>query len=382
MPSAFSAFEADNPVNGYSSLIHPIQAGSLRVSGNIFLAPVAGYSDRAFRRLCREAGAYLTFTEMVSLEALARGSEGSLSLLKAAEGERPRAVQVFAGSPQVIEPAWKMIRRRTEELVEDFDLVDLNCGCPVPKVVKSGAGAALMQDPDRLSEIVAALSESTDKPVSVKLRSGWDEGSITYLEAAKAAVRSGAQMITLHPRTRKQGYSGAADWSLIRRLKDESEVPVIGSGDVTDPDSARRLLTETGCDGIMIARGAFGDPLLFQRIRDTLDPSPDTKSGQGAAGEAGTSGESRADPAIEGYPASRLSIALKHIDLAVFYLGKERAGKELKKHLAAYVKGIPGAAAFRDRLVRAAGPEEYRLILHEILAHASEIPSPPPGRVD
>lgn len=323
------------------SLYRPLQAGSLRIGGNLLLAPMAGYTDRAFRRICLDWGADLAFTEMVSCEGLVHNSQKTASLMDPARGEEHPAIQIFTGDPAKAAAAIPSLLTRSPALI------DLNCGCPVPKVIKNRAGSDLMRDPSRLGRIVAALKQALAErgvsiPVSVKIRSGWDKQSLNFREAGEAACEAGADMVSLHPRTRSQGYAGEADWELIARLKESLPVPVIGSGDLFTPEAAERMLRETGCDGVMIARGAVGNPFIFRRTRALLE----------------TGAPAPAPPREE-----RFSTALHHLDLAVAAHGEPRACKEMKKHLCSYTKGSPGSAALRNRIVHAETAAEYRAIL-------------------
>ena len=238
-------------------LYHPVKIGSVELNGNLFLAPVAGYSDRSFRSICVEQGASFTYTEMVSAEALVRGNWKTEELMSRAENEKSYSVQIFGGEEDVMYEAAKIVMEKSS-----CEVIDINCGCPVPKIVKTNAGSALTRDPDRLGKIVAAVKRATEgkRPVTVKIRSGWDAQTITWKEAALAALENGADAITMHPRTKTQGYEGFSDWNKLKELVQlvDGKVPVFGSGDLFKPEDAKRMLEETGCDGVMIARGAEG----------------------------------------------------------------------------------------------------------------------------
>ena len=307
--------------------------------GNIFLAPMAGFTDRSFRHICIENGADLGFTEMVSCEALVRDNGRTMDLAKPADNEKAYAVQIFSASAASAAGASKKIA----ELNPLF--IDLNCGCPVPKIIKSGAGSALMRTPDKIGEIVKAVKEETGLPVTVKIRSGWDVSSINYLETAEIVQKAGAAMISLHPRTRSQGYSGKADWNKIKILKENSSLPVTGSGDIFSPEDGIRMLMETGCDGIMIARGAVGHPEIFSQIKMLI----------------------KSEPVKYNSPSERLETAMRHFNLSVRYNGEKIACSEMKKHLCAYTKGLEGSAEIRNRIVHCQDPGEYRTVLEEFL---------------
>jgi tRNA-dihydrouridine synthase B len=243
------------------NLHHPVRVGDVEIPGNIFLAPVAGYSDAAYRSVCVEEGADFCYTEMVSSEALVRDHPKTQTLLERAPNEGSYAIQLFGSQPAVLARAagmvvaWKPL------------LVDLNCGCPVPKVVKTGAGSALLREPARLEAVCQAMSralEGTGIPLTVKIRLGWDEANINWRDSSRAAVSGGAAAVTLHARTRAQGYSGKADWSALAELVAYLGLPVFGSGDVFSGADARRMIVETGVAGVMIARGAMGNPFVFQ----------------------------------------------------------------------------------------------------------------------
>ena len=321
-------------------LYHPLTLGPRQIEGNILCAPLAGYTDIPFRELAVAMGASLTFTEMVSAEALVRENQKTNDLLPRAVNEPEYGIQLFTSSPEAAAAAVGYLKP-FKPLV-----IDLNCGCPVPKVIKSGAGAALMRNPDRIGVIVRALCAASEIPISVKLRTGWDHQHYTCREAALRAQDAGAAMITLHGRTRSQGYGGRADWEAIARLKEELTVPLVGNGDIFAAEDAIRMINQTGCDGIMVARGALGNPFIFREIRAGLrgEPLPEAPG-----------------------PRERITTALGHLERAVLVKGEQRAVKEMKKQLCAYTKGISGSAAFRDRLVHTESIAEYRRHFAEFL---------------
>lgn len=320
-------------------LYHAIDTQGLHIDGNIFLAPIASFTDRAFRETCVRFGASLTYTEMVSCEALARGNKKTEGLMLRADGEELLAIQVFASDPETAERAMPAV------VAHKPTLIDLNCGCPVPKIVKPGAGSALLKDPGRIKMIVEAMRRASGLPVSVKIRSGWDSGSINYIETACAAVEGGACIVTLHPRTKVQGYAGTSNWEHIRILKERLSVPVIGSGDLFTGDDVRRMMERTGCDGVMIARGAIGNPFIFRDAISIL-----------------TGGKVESPS-----PAERIEEALHHLETAIAYEGERKAVREMKKHLCSYTKGVPGSAQLRERIVHAESAEEYRKLFASFL---------------
>jgi nifR3 family TIM-barrel protein len=311
-------------------------------SAPYFLAPVAGYSDIAFRAVCTELGAALCYTEMVSAEALVRGHVKTRGLLARDPIETHYAIQLFGSNPKTLAKA--------AEIVSAYNpaVIDLNCGCPVPKVIKAGAGSALLRTPERIGGIVRAMRDATSVPVSVKLRTGWDQHSINYPETSAAAIEAGACAITLHGRTRAQGYSGKADWNAIKALAEQTSVPIFGSGDVFSAKDAIAMRRMTGCHGVMIARGAIGNPFIFTELRRL--------SVQAVTEPSDT-------------PPSLRTIArtaTHHLELAIKYLGEKTACIEFRKHFCAYTKGLVGGAAFRARAVRCATFNEYEALLKEL----------------
>jgi nifR3 family TIM-barrel protein len=324
------------------SLYHPIKLGNLEIPGNIFLAPVAGYSDKAFRSICVDQGADFTYTELVSSEALTRDSAKTEVLLNRADNEKNYAIQLFGSDPDVMASAASLLEPWHPEAV------DINCGCPVPKVVKTGAGSALMKDPLRLGKIVEAVKQSAEKylggiPVTVKIRSGWDASSLNYRECAQIAVDAGAALVGLHARTRAQAYSGESDWSHIADLASSLKVPVIGSGDLFTPEDAEKMLRETNCAGIMFARGAMGNPFIFAAAKSLLQ-----------------NGSYQYPPVTE-----KLAIGFKQLCMSAADIGENTACREMRKQFCAYTKGVEGGAALRNLLVHAETIEDYRKIFAE-----------------
>jgi tRNA-dihydrouridine synthase B len=308
----------------------------LFLQNNIILAPMAGITDLPFRLIFRRFGVGLAFTEMVSANGLIRAGRTTRELLVTTPEDRPLGIQLFGDSPEVLAEAARCVD-------EDGDLLDLNLGCPVKKVVRSGAGSALLRNPGRVARIVAAIRRATSRPLTVKLRSGWDQQSVNFLEIARIAVAEGADAITLHPRTRSQGFSGRADWDQIARLKSAVTVPVIGSGDLFKATDAMKMLEQTGCDAVMIGRGAYGNPWL---ISDIL------------ALQAGR--KPAAPPVLD-----RLQVFRDHLDLFVDQFGPKKALLDLRKHLSWYSRGLPGAAGFRARINKIHSLIDLRLAAEE-----------------
>lgn len=244
-----------------------MKIGNLTFENNIFLAPMAGVTDISFRGLCKEMGCGLVYTEMVSAKALYYGSENTQTLLRIADEEKPVAAQIFGREPDVM-------ARICEEYLnnrEDICIIDINMGCPAPKIVKNGEGSALMKEPELAYDIVRTIKKVSTKPVTVKFRKGFDEDNINAVEFAKGMEQAGADAIAVHGRTRKQMYQGKADWDIIKRVKDSVSIPVIGNGDVFSPEDAIRMKRTTNCDGIMIARGSQGNPWIFRQINNLLN---------------------------------------------------------------------------------------------------------------
>jgi tRNA-dihydrouridine synthase B len=322
-----------------SRLLDPIALGASRVPSRLFLSPMAGYTDAPFRELCVEQGAALCYAEMVSAEAIHRGSDRTLRLLDRFPGERCVGHQIFASSPAAAASAVKAIHQLAPTVI------DLNCGCSVPKVLKSGCGAALLREPALVGRLVRAMRDETDLPVTVKLRLGWDEGSITFLDCAGAAIEAGAAAVALHPRTRSQGFGGRARRPALTELKAAVAVPVFGTGDLFSAADALAMADETGVDAVMIARGSLGNPFIFAEIKALL-----------AGGTAHVGAR------------ERLETALRHLAMEAEAKGETVACREMRKHFVAYSKGMEGGAALRQAIVHATTIARYREIVEGFLA--------------
>ena len=341
------------------NLYHPVSIGNLSLNGNLFLAPVAGYSDRAFRSICTECGADFAYTEMVSSEALTRDNEKTENLMRRAPVEKAYAVQIFGGIPETMAKAARIVLEKTS-----CECIDINGGCPVPKVVKTGAGSVLTKDPEHLFKIVSAVVEAAKNydgkrlnrenqivayenqiPVTVKFRLGWDAQHITWKECAQAAIEAGAAAVTLHGRTRAQGYEGKADWNALKELVKfvNKRIPVFGSGDAFTPQDAKRMLEETGCDAVMFARGAMGNPFLFTKTKEFLTQNTITEI-----------------PLKE-----KIQAGFRELDLLISDMGEEAACKDARKRYCAYSKGIEGSAALRKEIVAALSKKDYEKIFDE-----------------
>jgi tRNA-dihydrouridine synthase B len=320
-----------------------VKVCEIPIDGKAVLAPMAGVTDRVFRGIAKTHGAALVFTELVSADGLVRCSPRTEDYLRFSDGERPIGIQLYGSDPGVMAEAARC--------VEAFqpDLIDLNFGCPVRKVIKRGAGAALMKDLDRMKAIARAVTKAVSTPVSAKIRSGWCASQIVAVEAARVLEDAGVCMVTLHARTQKMGFSGMADWDLIRRVKEAMSVPVVGNGDVRGPQDASRMLEETGCDLVMIGRGALGRPWIFQRIRGFLE-----------------SGEDVGDPPFP----ERIDVCLAHFEAALGAFGTHRAVREMRKHIGWYLRGMPGNHRVRQAIYSMTHPEE---VLEQLRAYATTL---------
>lgn len=330
-----------------SCLYKPVKIGSLCLPGNIFLAPIAGYSDRSFRSICVDWGADFTYTEMVSSEAYVRHSVKTERLITRADNEQRYAVQIFGANPAYM--ADTAIR-----IIETYhpDCIDINAGCPMPKITKTGAGSALMRKPKQLYEIVNAVVQAIVEagftiPVTVKIRSGWSNAELTWKEAAAAAIDAGAAAITMHPRTCVQCYNGVADWGLIAELVEmmQGHIPVFGSGDVFSPQAAKDMLSSTKCAGLVFARGAMGNPFIFRQTKELL--------------QTGTYAEISV--------RDKMVTAQKELALLCKETDEYTACREMRKRFAAYTKGMAGGAKLREQLVHACTVQEYKKICADLL---------------
>lgn len=314
--------------------------GGVTVENPLVLAPMAGVTDLPFRLLCKEQGCGMTYTEMVSAKAILYGNKNTQELLKIGEAERPAAVQIFGSDPEIMAE----IGARLAE--GPYDIIDVNMGCPVPKIVNNGEGSALMRDPGTAEKILTAMVKAISKPVTVKFRKGFANGEETAVEFAKMAEACGVQAVAVHGRTREQYYSGKADWDVIRRVKEAVKIPVIGNGDVFQPEDAARMMGETGCDGVMIARGAKGNPWIFKRALEFL-----------------RTGQASLSPSRE----EVREMILRHGRMLIEYKGEYVGMREMRGHMAWYTAGMPHSASLRREINQIETYEDMEKLLSERL---------------
>lgn len=313
-----------------------LQIGDVILKNNVILAPMAGVTDLPFRLLCKEQGAGLLCMEMVSAKAIYYNNKNTETLMQIEPEERPVSLQLFGSDPVIMSEMAKRIEDRP------FDILDINMGCPVPKVVNNGEGSALMKNPGLVRKIVTSVSKAIKKPLTVKIRKGFDENNINAVEIAKIIEDSGAAAVAVHGRTRQQYYSGKADWDIIRQVKEAVSIPVIGNGDVDSPQKAKQMLEETGCDGIMVGRAAEGNPWIFREISHYLD-----------------TGELLPRPALEEVK----EMILRHARLQLEYKGEYTGMREMRKHVAWYTAGFPHSARLRGAVNEIESMEQLMVLL-------------------
>ncbi|MFR3140440.1 MAG: tRNA dihydrouridine synthase DusB [Lacrimispora saccharolytica] len=301
----------------------PLKIGNVTIDCPVVLAPMAGVTDLPFRLLCREMGVGLLSMEMVSAKAILYKNRNTESLMEIAPGENPIALQLFGSDPEILGEIAAQIQNRS------FDILDFNMGCPVPKVVNNQEGSALMKQPELVREIASSLVKASEKPVTVKIRKGFDDAHVNAVEIAKILEDCGVAAVAVHGRTREQYYSGKADWEIIRKVKEAVSIPVIGNGDVDSPKAAVEMLEQTGCDGVMIGRAAQGNPWLFREIRHYLE-----------------TGEELPRPSMDEVK----EMILRHARLQVEYKGPDVGMREMRKHVAWYTAGFPHSAKLRSEV--------------------------------
>ncbi len=316
-----------------------LKIGNIELKYGLALGPMAGVTDMTYRMLCREQGCELTYTEMVSAKAILYKNKNTNELLEAHEGDRPIAVQLFGSDPQIMADIAMQVAER------DIDIIDVNMGCPVPKIVNNGEGSALMKNPSLVYSILSSMTAKVKKPVTVKIRKGFSDDEVNADEVARAAEAAGVAAIAVHGRTRQQYYLGKADWDIIKKVKQSVKIPVIGNGDIFNAIDAKNMYEYTGCDAVMVARGAQGNPWIFSEIRSLMDTGiiPPRPSKQDIK-----------------------DMMLKHLDLIVSAKGEYIGIRQMRKHIAWYTKGLEGSSRLRDKINYAEGVDELKELINNI----------------
>lgn len=315
-----------------------LKIGNVELENNIILAPMAGVTDLPFRKICKKYGnPGLVCNEMVSAKAIIYKDEKTLSMIKNDLEKKPISMQIFGSQPNVMGEATKFMR-------DYADILDINMGCPAPKVVKNGDGSKLLLNLDLIGEIVEEVVKNSTKPVTVKIRKGWDKNNIVAVEAAKIIEKAGADAIIVHGRTRDEFYSGNADWDIIKKVRNSVNIPVIGNGDIKNEEDSLRIFEQTGCDGIMIGRGALGNPWIFKKIINFLETGEKIE---------------------EVSKFEKYNVILEHFNLLLEEKGEYTATREIRKHIAWYVKGMKNASLIREKINYVETTENFRKIIKE-----------------
>lgn len=315
-----------------------MQIGNIKLETPVALAPMAGITDLPFRLICKRLGCGFTVSEMVSAKGLLYKNVKTTEMLKIADGERPTAIQLFGSVPEELAEAARMVE------ASGADAIDLNMGCPVPKIVNNGEGSALMNNPRLAHDILTAMVKAVQIPVTVKFRAGWDDEHRNAVEIARAAESAGVAAVTVHGRTRRQFYEGKADWQIIADVKKAVQIPVFGNGDVFSAADGLRMLEQTGCDGIAVGRGADGNPWIFSQLKQALQ-------GDGQIKEV----------SLE----EKLDLAAEHLRMLIDFKGEYISVKEMRRHISAYLKGMPHAAEFRSRFHKMDTYDQFMELLEE-----------------
>ncbi|OBR68435.1 tRNA-dihydrouridine synthase [Paenibacillus oryzae] len=320
--------------------------GDIEMKNRVVLAPMAGVCNPAFRLIAKEFGTGLVCAEMVSDKAILHGNKRTMEMLFVDEREKPLSLQIFGGDRESLVEAAKVVDKQT-----NADIIDINMGCPVPKVTKCDAGARWLLDPGKIYEMVSAVVDAVDKPVTVKMRIGWDDEHVYAVENARAVERAGGSAVSVHGRTREQQYTGTANWDIIKEVKGAVNIPVIGNGDVFSPEDAKRMLETTGVDGVMIGRGALGNPWMLYRTIQYLE-----------------SGKLPGEPT----PREKMKVAILHLDRLIAIRNEAVAVREMRKHLAWYLKGLPGGARVKDVIMEETGRDRLVAILDQYISSLEE----------
>jgi tRNA-dihydrouridine synthase B len=323
-----------------------MKIGNVELQNNVFLAPMAGITDMPFRILCKEQECGLVYTEMVSAKGMHYNDERSFKLTEIDENEKPASVQIFGSDPDIMAGI-------TEKMNDsDASIIDINMGCPTPKITKNGEGSAMMLNPELAGRIIKAVVNASVKPVTVKFRKGWNDENVNAVEFAKIAEANGASAVAVHGRTREQFYSGKADWDIIKKVKESVSVPVIGNGDVFSPEDAKRLLEHTGCDAVMVGRGAQGNPWLFKKIVHFLK-----------------TGHHIPEPTAD----EKINTIIRHMKMLVDLKGEHTGVCEMRKHIAWYIKGMRNSSYIKEKVFRIEAKEEIIELLNEYLHNGLEL---------
>ena len=320
-----------------------MKIGNVQLDNEVFLSPMAGVTDLPFRTICKEKGCGMLYTEMINAKALCYDDENTKKMLRMDKDEHPVAVQIFGSDPEFMGKAAIIMNQYPNEIL------DINMGCPAPKVIKNGDGSALMRNPKLAAEVLTAVVKNSEKPVTLKIRKGWDDDSVNAVEIAKIAEECGISALAIHGRTREQFYSGKADWDIIAEIKQAINIPVIGNGDVFEVEDAVNMLEKTKCDAIMIGRGAQGNPWIFNRINHYMK-----------------TGEILPEPTLE----EKITTAIRHMNLAVAEHGDYVAVREMRKHIGWYLKGLKNSAKYRDQINKITDYKEVISMLEEYVQHS------------